>query len=122
MGGSEIFLFGIPLSVETLLWIFIPFVLVVIILRKGFSSPSSNSAPSLPDQNQTLKLLLSRRTVSPKDYLVGGKLSPDQLEDILEAANWAPTHQKNEPWRYVVFNTPDQACTPMFSLDSRKNF
>ena len=24
------------------------------------------------------------------------------MEQLLEAANWAPTHGKTEPWRYVV--------------------
>ena len=30
------------------------------------------------------------------------KLSIQEIEMILEAANWAPTHAKNEPWRYAI--------------------
>ena len=26
----------------------------------------------------------------------------EQLEQILEAANWAPTHNRTEPWRFTV--------------------
>ena len=25
----------------------------------------------------------------------------------MEAANWAPTHAKNEPWRYAIFEGPE---------------
>ena len=37
----------------------------------------------------------------PKD-LSGEKVSREELERLLEAANWAPTHHRSEPWRYVV--------------------
>ncbi len=26
------------------------------------------------------------------------------VERMLEAANWAPTHKRTEPWRFVVFD------------------
>ena len=26
----------------------------------------------------------------------------EQVNQLLEASNWAPTHGKTEPWRYVV--------------------
>ena len=26
----------------------------------------------------------------------------EQVSQLLEASNWAPTHGKTEPWRYVV--------------------
>ncbi len=29
------------------------------------------------------------------------------VDKCLEAANWAPTHGKTEPWRFVVFEGPD---------------
>ena len=31
----------------------------------------------------------------PKEYTIGGKLSEDEIDLILKAANWAPTHQKS---------------------------
>ena len=37
----------------------------------------------------------------PKD-LSGEKVSREELETLLEAANWAPTHHRSEPWRFVV--------------------
>jgi hypothetical protein len=45
----------------------------------------------------TLDVIKSRRTITPKN-LNGKKLSTEQLDLMLEAANWAPTHKKTEPW------------------------
>ena len=42
----------------------------------------------------------------PKEYQPGGKLTSEEISLILEAANWAPTHQKNEPWRYAILDNP----------------
>ena len=44
----------------------------------------------------------SRRSVFPKDY--SGEAVPQWvIEQMLENANWAPTHKLTEPWRFVVF-------------------
>ena len=37
----------------------------------------------------------------PKD-LSGEAVTRAELETLLEAANWAPTHHRSEPWRFVV--------------------
>lgn len=34
--------------------------------------------------------------------LAGKRVTREQLEQLMEAANWAPNHNLNEPWRYVV--------------------
>jgi len=39
----------------------------------------------------------------PKD-LSGEKLSESEVDYLMECANWAPTHGKTEPWRYVVIS------------------
>ena len=49
-------------------------------------------------------LTLNRRTVTPKDYKSGGRISEEDLSMILDAANWAPTHNKTQPWRYVMLS------------------
>jgi len=60
--------------------------------------------------------IVSRRTVTPKDC--NGKIvTKKELETLLEAANWAPTHQKTEPWRYVVFSGSDAIMTYLDYLD-----
>ena len=30
--------------------------------------------------------------------------STDDIEYLMEAGNWAPTHHKSEPWRYIVIS------------------
>lgn len=32
----------------------------------------------------------------------------EQVEQLLEAANWAPTHGRTEPWRFVVLGKAGQ--------------
>ncbi|MEQ9302506.1 MAG: nitroreductase [Marinoscillum sp.] len=52
-------------------------------------------------------LLQNRRSVYPNQYL--DKVIPDQIiRNILENANWAPTHKLTQPWRYKVMKGPVQ--------------
>jgi nitroreductase len=48
-------------------------------------------------------LMKSRRSVFPKDY-TGERVSDEVVTQMLENANWAPTHKLTEPWRFVVFS------------------
>jgi len=48
------------------------------------------------------QLLRGRRAIFPKMY-DNRPIPRPILEDILENANWAPTHRLTEPWRFVVF-------------------
>jgi nitroreductase len=54
--------------------------------------------PSEVDQ-----LIRQRRSVFPKDY-TDEVVSDDIINQMLENANWAPTHKFTEPWRFVVFS------------------
>jgi nitroreductase len=36
----------------------------------------------------------------------GEQVSDAEVQQILEAANWAPTHGKTEPWRFAVLASP----------------
>jgi len=48
-----------------------------------------------------LDIIKNRRSVFPVQY--NGKSIPKEaIETVLEAANWAPTHKKTEPWRFKV--------------------
>lgn len=47
--------------------------------------------------------IIKRRNVKPK-FFNGKRLQDSLIENILEAANWAPTHANTEPWRFVVFS------------------
>ncbi len=47
-------------------------------------------------------LMRNRRTIKPEN--MNGQLIEDAIiQEILENANWAPTHGYTEPWRFVVY-------------------
>jgi nitroreductase len=48
------------------------------------------------------QLIRRRRSVSPNAFKPR-KVQRDQIEAMLEAANWAPNHGNTEPWRYKVY-------------------
>ena len=47
-------------------------------------------------------LIRNRRSVFPNMYREE-EIPRQIIEEILENANWAPTHRKTEPWRFKVF-------------------
>ena len=53
------------------------------------------------------ELIARRRSVFPAQY-VNKSISETDIEKILEAANWAPTHRKTEPWRFKVIRGAGQ--------------
>lgn len=47
-------------------------------------------------------VIKDRRTTKPEEF--NGKIiAKNDIQEMLEAANWAPTHGLTEPWRFVVF-------------------
>jgi len=48
------------------------------------------------------QLIRSRRSVFANQYS-GEKVDDAIIKQMLENANWAPTHKLTEPWRFVVF-------------------
>lgn len=48
-------------------------------------------------------LIRRRRSVFPDQYNER-PIARETLERLLEAANWAPTHKKTEPWRFKVLH------------------
>lgn len=52
------------------------------------------------------RVITARRTVKPER--MNGKVIPEEvIVDILTMADWAPTHARTEPWRFVVI-APDK--------------
>lgn len=51
---------------------------------------------------QVNDLIKSRRSVFQQQYS-GEKVEDAIVKQLLENANWAPTHKLTEPWRFVVF-------------------
>jgi len=48
------------------------------------------------------RIVNSRRSVYPKDYLPG-RIEDSLVMKFLELADRAPTHKRTEPWRFTVF-------------------
>lgn len=55
------------------------------------------------------KVIRSRRSVKPF-MMNGGKITHEQVQSLLELADWAPTHGLTEPWRFVVYSNPSDFC------------
>lgn len=53
--------------------------------------------------NEFNTLVKSRRSVFPKDY-TGEKVDDAIVRQMLENANWAPTHKFTEPWRFIIYS------------------
>src|SRR5437868_11863455 len=44
----------------------------------------------------------NRRSIKPAK-MNGKKIAGELVEEVLELANWARTHGRTEPWRFVVY-------------------
>lgn len=53
------------------------------------------------NMNNLKTLIKKRRAVFPDQYN-GRPIEKEVIEQILETANWAPTHKHTEPWRFKV--------------------
>ncbi len=51
---------------------------------------------------QLSALIRKRRAIFPAQY-TDRPIPREIIEEILENANWAPTHRRTEPWRFKVF-------------------
>jgi len=52
-------------------------------------------------------LIKKRRSIFPSSY-IDRPIAKSAIETILEAANWAPSHKKTEPWRFKVLQGASQ--------------
>ena len=57
-----------------------------------------NNTLQATDIGDTIK---SRRTVKP-DKMNGRVIPDDTITELLSMADWAPTHARTEPWRFIV--------------------
>ena len=65
---------------------------------------SDGSKLPMPSPEQVMAVCKHRRSIFPKDcdFSKKGLCSRSVLEQMCEAANWAPTHGITEPWRFVI--------------------
>ena len=76
--------------------------LITSVLTAYFTAKPASS-PQAPVSKLIHSAIKARRSIFPKDY-TGEPVPLEVLERCFEAANWAPTHGKTEPWRFVVFS------------------
>lgn len=67
-----------------------------------------------------LKLFKERRSVFPAQYN-GRPIAKGDIDSILEAANWAPTHKKTEPWRFKVLQGESKKKLGQFLSEKYQN-
>ena len=61
-----------------------------------------------------------RRNIKPQFFT--SDVIPDQeIKDILESANWAPTHGFTEPWRFIVFSGSSRQNFATFQSDTYRS-
>ena len=65
------------------------------------------------------EIIQNRRAVFPAQYN-DEPISKDEIETILEAANWAPTHRRTEPWRFKVIQGEAQLRLGAFLSETYK--
>ena len=53
--------------------------------------------------NTINKIISTRRSMYPQQF-TDEKIPDYVIDNLLENANWAPTHKLTEPWRFVVFS------------------
>ena len=54
------------------------------------------------DKTAFNQLVRNRRSIYPAQY--SGESVPDSIiQEMLENANWAPSHGMTEPWRFIVY-------------------
>jgi nitroreductase len=67
-------------------------------------------------------LIKKRRSIFPKTYIAGKEIPTDIIEQVLENANYAPTHRLTEPWRFrVLRGAALQKLADFLVADYRKN-
>jgi nitroreductase len=49
------------------------------------------------------EIIKKRRNIKPA-AMNGNKIPDEQVQQLLELANWAPTHGYTEPWYFVVYS------------------
>ncbi|WP_214071900.1 nitroreductase [Mucilaginibacter sp. dw_454] len=54
-------------------------------------------------------IIKNRRTTKP--FMMNGqKATNEQINQLLELADWAPNHGLTEPWRFTVYSNPADFC------------
>jgi len=55
-------------------------------------------------------IIKNRRSTKPP-MMNGKKIPNEQIKQLLELADWAPTHANTEPWYFIVYAEPKTFCS-----------
>ena len=62
-------------------------------------------------------IIANRRSIFPIQFSCK-EVTDSQLHELFEAANWAPTHRRTEPWRFKVFRGENKTGLGRFLVDA----
>lgn len=65
---------------------------------------------------EVIELIKARRSIFPRQF-DGMEISKNEIEILLEAANWAPTHRMTQPWRFHVLGGKRKADFANFIVE-----
>ncbi len=83
---------------------------------------SETNADTKYDTARINQLIRSRRSVFINQFRKGAAIPDEIVLQLLENANWAPTHKLTEPWRFTVFTGGGLKKLAAFQADLyRKN-
>ena len=72
--------------------------------------------------NTNINEIIKNRRATPARFLEKKEISKEVIQQLLENANWAPTHKSTEPWRFKVFtgNSKQKLANEIFSFLNEK--
>lgn len=72
-------------------------------IHSASSTGQEMETKNLPSSEEVMALIKSRRSVFCNDMDPEVSVPQEYIEGMLEAANWAPSHGRSNPWHFVVF-------------------
>lgn len=71
--------------------------------------------------NLVSEFIRNRRAIYPKNFKSGKSVEQSLIRQLIENANFAPTHKRTEPWRFVVIRGESKSkFTAWMEEDYRK--
>ncbi len=59
--------------------------------------------------SEIANIIKDRRSVKPL-AMNGNKIPNGHIAALLELADWAPNHGNTEPWRFIIYENPEEFC------------
>ena len=66
--------------------------------------------------------IIKNRRATPPKFLAKKEISQTVIHQLLENANWAPTHKNTEPWRFKVYlgKSKQKLASDIYTLLNKK--